>query len=59
MDYFILILANKYLLIFSSCYFGQMSRSESHDLLMAEKENGTYLIRDSLSIPGYYVLSLK
>lgn len=44
---------------FFSWYFGQMSRTEASDLLMGERECGTFLIRDSLSIIGDYVLCVR
>uniref|UniRef100_A0A2H8TXT9 Adapter molecule Crk n=1 Tax=Melanaphis sacchari TaxID=742174 RepID=A0A2H8TXT9_9HEMI len=43
----------------ASWYFGQMSRIEASDLLMGERECGTFLIRDSLSIQGDYVLCVR
>lgn len=43
----------------TSWYFGQMSRIEASDLLMGERECGTFLIRDSLSIQGDYVLCVR
>lgn len=36
-----------------------MSRTEASDLLMGERECGTFLIRDSLSIQGDYVLCVR
>jgi len=36
-----------------------MSRIEASDLLMNERECGTFLIRDSLSIQGDYVLCVR
>lgn len=36
-----------------------MSRIEASDLLMGERECGTFLIRDSLSIQGDYVLCVR
>jgi len=45
--------------LFFSWYFGQMSRIEASDLLMGERECGTFLIRDSLSIQGDYVLCVR
>lgn len=36
-----------------------MSRTEASDLLMGERECGTFLIRDSLSIIGDYVLCVR
>lgn len=51
------MLTNLYLC--SSWYFGPMSRIEASDLLMSERECGTFLIRDSLSIQGDYVLCVR
>jgi len=48
-----------YIDFFFSWYFGQMSRIEASDLLMGERECGTFLIRDSLSIQGDYVLCVR
>lgn len=64
-EYILLILiknfvhkSSSYNYIFS-WYFGQMSRTEASDLLMGERECGTFLIRDSLSIQGDYVLCVR
>ncbi|CAA9993363.1 unnamed protein product [Nesidiocoris tenuis] len=43
----------------SSWYFGQMSRQDATDLLMEEKEGGVFLVRDSISIHGDYVLCVR
>ncbi|CAH1393281.1 unnamed protein product [Nezara viridula] len=43
----------------SSWYFGQMSRQDATDLLMGEKEGGVFLVRDSISIHGDYVLCVR
>nr|XP_018908186.1 PREDICTED: adapter molecule Crk-like [Bemisia tabaci] len=43
----------------SSWYFGQMSRQDATDLLMAEKEGGVFLVRDSVTIQGDYVLCVR
>lgn len=43
----------------TSWYFGQMSRQDATDLLMSEKEGGVFLIRDSMSIHGDYVLCVR
>jgi len=43
----------------SSWYFGQMSRQDATDLLMGEKEGGVFLVRDSNSIHGDYVLCVR
>ncbi|KAL1492340.1 hypothetical protein ABEB36_010601 [Hypothenemus hampei] len=43
----------------SSWYFGAINRQEAQDLLMAEKEGGVFLIRDSATSMGDYVLCVK
>jgi len=43
----------------NSWYFGAMSRQDATDLLMAEREGGVFLVRDSSSIAGDYVLCVK
>lgn len=43
----------------SSWYFGAISRQEAQDVLMAEKEGGVFLVRDSASSVGDYVLCVK
>ncbi|KAJ8683285.1 hypothetical protein QAD02_019077 [Eretmocerus hayati] len=43
----------------SSWYFGAMSRQDASDLLMSEKEGGVFLVRDSISIVGDYVLCVR
>ena len=43
----------------SSWYFGQMSRQDATDLLMSEREGGVFLVRDSTSIQGDYVLCVR
>lgn len=43
----------------ASWYFGAMPRQDAHDLLMAEGEGGVFLVRDSTSIEGDYVLCVK
>merc|ERR1712242_544092 len=40
-------------------YFGAMTRQDATDLLMAEREGGVFLVRDSSSIVGDYVLCVK
>lgn len=42
-----------------SWYFGAMSRAEAADILMAEKEGGVFLVRDSATIQGDYVLCVR
>lgn len=43
----------------TSWYFGAMSRQDATDLLMAEREGGVFLVRDSATIEGDYVLCVK
>ncbi|OXA44014.1 adapter molecule Crk [Folsomia candida] len=40
-------------------YFGPISRQDATDLLMSEGDGGVFLVRDSSSIPGDYVLCVK
>ncbi|ERL85239.1 hypothetical protein D910_02660 [Dendroctonus ponderosae] len=43
----------------SSWYFGAINRQEAQDLLMAEKEGGVFLVRDSTTSVGDFVLCVK
>lgn len=43
----------------NSWYFGAMSRSDATDLLMQERDCGVFLVRDSNTIAGDYVLCVK
>lgn len=43
----------------NSWYFGAMSRQEAAEMLMNEREGGVFLVRDSNSIVGDYVLCVK
>lgn len=43
----------------TSWYFGAMSRIDATDLLMAEREGGVFLVRDSATIQGDYVLCVR
>ncbi|KAF7993791.1 hypothetical protein HCN44_010398 [Aphidius gifuensis] len=43
----------------ASWYFGAMSRQDASDLLMGEKEGGVFLVRDSTSIHGDFVLCVR
>ncbi|GAB0092112.1 CRK [Sergentomyia squamirostris] len=43
----------------NSWYFGAMSRQEATDLLMSEREGGVFLVRDSNTIIGDYVLCVR
>lgn len=45
--------------LYFSWYFGSMSRQEATDLLMAEKEGGVFLVRDSSTSVGDYVLCVR
>lgn len=40
-------------------YFGPMSRQDAADLLMSERESGVFLVRDSTTIVGDYVLCVR
>lgn len=42
-----------------SWYFGLIARDESVQILNEEREGGAFLVRDSTSIPGDYVLCVK
>ena len=42
-----------------SWYFGPMSRQDANDLLLSESEGGVFLVRDSTSIQGDYVLCVR
>lgn len=42
-----------------SWYFGPMSRQDATDLLMGEKEGGVFLVRDSTTIHGDFVLCVR
>jgi len=43
----------------TSWYFGAMSRQDATDLLMSEREGGVFLVRDSATIQGDYVLCVR
>lgn len=43
----------------NSWYFGSMSRQDATDTLMRERERGVFLVRDSNSIVGDYVLCVR
>ncbi|XP_033215742.1 adapter molecule Crk [Belonocnema kinseyi] len=43
----------------SSWYFGAISRHDAEELLKSEKEGGVFLVRDSTSITGDFVLCVK
>jgi len=42
-----------------SWYFGSMSRQDATDLLMAERDGGVFLVRDSTTILGDFVLCVR
>lgn len=43
----------------NSWYFGAMSRQDATELLIQERDNGVFLVRDSNTITGDYVLCVK
>lgn len=43
----------------NSWYFGAMSRQDANELLIQERDNGVFLVRDSNTITGDYVLCVK
>ncbi|KAL1456622.1 hypothetical protein WDU94_001337 [Cyamophila willieti] len=43
----------------NSWYFGPLTRQEATDILENEREGGVFLVRDSISIAGEYVLCVK
>ncbi|KAI5735255.1 hypothetical protein M8J77_016276 [Diaphorina citri] len=43
----------------NSWYFGMMTRQEAQAILLSEKDNGAFLVRDSNTILGNYVLCVK
>lgn len=45
--------------IFFSWYFGPMSRQDATEVLMNERDRGVFLVRDSNSIAGDYVLCVR
>ncbi|KAK7474113.1 hypothetical protein BaRGS_00034642 [Batillaria attramentaria] len=42
-----------------SWYFGPLSREETNDILQSKKDSGVFLVRDSQSIRGDFVLCVK
>ncbi|XP_053690563.1 adapter molecule Crk [Sabethes cyaneus] len=40
-------------------YFGNMSRQDATDLLLSERESGVFLVRDSTTISGDFVLCVR
>jgi len=49
----------KILFYFSRWYFGAITRQEASELLLDEKEGGVFLVRDSATISGDYVLCVR
>lgn len=43
----------------SAWYFGQLTRQEANELLMQERDVGVFLVRDSNTSAGDYVLCVK
>jgi len=43
----------------NSWYFGPLSRGETNDMLMSERDSGVFLVRDSKSIKGDFVLCVR
>lgn len=43
----------------NSWYFGMVSREEANSILQAERDNGVFLVRDSTSIKGDFVVCVK
>jgi proto-oncogene C-crk len=50
---------NIYKFLFFSWYFGSMSRQDATDLLILERESGVFLVRDSTTILGDFVLCVR
>jgi C-crk adapter molecule crk len=44
---------------FNSWYVGMMSRDEAKAVLDAERDSGVFLVRDSTTIKGDFVLCVK
>lgn len=43
----------------ASWYFGSMSRQDATEVLMNERERGVFLVRDSNTIEGDFVLCVR
>jgi proto-oncogene C-crk len=43
----------------NSWYFGMVSREETNSILQSERDNGVFLVRDSTSIKGDFVVCVK
>ena len=48
-----------YAFVFNSWYFGPMAREEANALLEKDGTSGVFLVRDSSTIKGDYVLCVK
>ena len=46
-------------IFFSSWYVGPMERTEANELLDRDKDSGVFLVRDSNTIKGDFVLCVK
>lgn len=46
---------------FSDCrwYFGGLSREQANNILNERVDSGTFLVRDSSTMPGEYVLCVR
>lgn len=58
----IFVYSNHYFNTIKLClrwYFGAMTRTEATELLMSEREGGVFLVRDSNTIIGDYVLCVR
>lgn len=49
----------KHVMVVFSWYFGSMSRQDATEVLMNERERGVFLVRDSNTIEGDFVLCVR
>ena len=45
--------------MYFSWYFGQLSRQETNEIIEKVHVNGVFLVRDSQTIPGDFVLCVR